>query len=173
MNIIEQMLMSYGYQIISKIEPGGNMADVYRGDQDLGAAGMRPVVVKVLKPQPFATGLPDPRQNQSFRLFLQEASLVAGITHPHIITLLEYQYDEETQQAFIVTPYMEGGTLLNQLEQADGQPLPPDQVMHWLLHITDGLAYIHHKNILHLDIKPPNILLDSVVYGSRWKSKKT
>ncbi len=59
--------------------------------------------------------------------------------------------------AYIVTPYISGGTLKDRLEQG---PLAPEEARAIFAQLADALHYMHERGILHRDIKPTNIFLD-------------
>jgi hypothetical protein len=133
------------YTVIEHIGRGG-MADVWSArDQRL----RRMVAIKTI-----AVGLSgdvDPVQ-----LFKQEAQTIAQMEHPHILPI--YDFGEHEGNLYIVMRLVTGGSLENLLEK---KPLTVDETLRIGQAIAEALDYAHHNNIVHLDLKPPNILLDS------------
>ncbi|GER86935.1 hypothetical protein KDW_10970 [Dictyobacter vulcani] len=83
---------------------------------------------------------------------------MTGLTqldHPNIISLLDY--DDCNQQAYLVLPYIGGGSLEHVLKRHG--TLAPRQVLTYLLQIATALDYIHRQGIIHGNLKPANCLL--------------
>ena len=85
--------------------------------------------------------------------FLKEAQMIASLNHPHIIRI--HDIFEENGTAYYVMEYHDGGSL-SDMEL----PMNPQRAVSYIRQICSALSYIHRKNIMHLDIKPANILLD-------------
>ena len=90
--------------------------------------------------------------------FLREIEIVAGLTHPHILTLIDS--GEADGLLFFVMPYVEGETLQARLDR-EGQ-LPVEEALRiaqggsrtpWPMPTSNG--------VIHRDIKPSNILLEA------------
>lgn len=130
------------YRIVERAGRGG-MATVYKAYQ---AALARYVAIKVL---------PDYLADEPGFLerFQREAVAVAGLRHPSIPAVFDYGTIDDV--TYIVTEYIDGGTLSEQL----GSPLPPEYVVEVLRPIASALDYAHARNVVHRDIKPPNIML--------------
>ena len=87
--------------------------------------------------------------------FLKEARTIAGLSHPNIVKI--YDVFEENGTAYFVMDYIDSGDLKTLTE---GSPLSEDIAAKYIGQISDALEYLHGKNILHLDIKPSNILIN-------------
>ncbi len=131
------------YAIRRPIGRGGS-ATVYLG-WDLKHD--RRVAVKVLGPG-FATAVGTER-------FLREIRITAALQHPHILPLLDSGSEDEI--LYFVTPYVDGPTLRARLVASGRFPL--EEVMRIGREVADALAYAHRHGVVHLDIKPENILL--------------
>jgi hypothetical protein len=87
---------------------------------------------------------------------LAEARLVATIEHPHIVPL--YEVGCESGIVFLVMRLFPDGSLAGRI--AAGERLSPEHVTELGATVADALAVAHERGVVHLDIKPDNILLD-------------
>lgn len=87
---------------------------------------------------------------------IKEARILSEVHHPYIVNVLEVF--EEHNTAYIAMEYIDGYSLKSLLEK-EGQ-LPENQALHYISQIGEALQFVHEKNILHLDVKPSNILID-------------
>ncbi len=124
----------------------GGMGIVYRAEQ----RGLGRVVA--LKRLPPGTLDDDPGADR----LRHEASVVARLQHPHIVTL--YDVGLHDGQPFLVMQLVEGTTLARLL--AEG-PLPPRRAAEILAPVARAIAYAHERGVLHRDLKPSNILIDA------------
>lgn len=85
--------------------------------------------------------------------FIKEAQTIAELQNQHVVKI--YDIFEENGTAYYVMEYLEGGSLSQRL---GGQPVNETTAQEYIAQICDALQYIHSRNILHLDIKPSNIL---------------
>lgn len=94
---------------------------------------------------------------ERFRLkFLKEARMIASLSHPNIIKI--YDVFEENDTAYYVMEYHTNGSLKDKVERTGC--LAINESDRYIRQICSALKYIHGQNILHLDVKPSNILLD-------------
>ncbi len=133
------------YRVIEHIGRGG-MADVWSArDKRLN----RTVAIK--------TVARDLSQDMNpIRMFEREAQTIAGLEHPHILPI--YEFGEYEGQLYIVMRYVSGGSLEDELEHG---ALSPFETMRIARAVAQALDYAHGSKIIHLDLKPSNILLDS------------
>ncbi|OHT06994.1 CAMK family protein kinase [Tritrichomonas foetus] len=85
-----------------------------------------------------------------------EINALMNLSHPHIINMYEYFYDEF--YLYIVLEYCPGGSL-NDIIESGGRMETP-QLITYCKDIISGLNHCHQNHIAHLDIKPQNILID-------------
>ena len=134
-----------GYRLEELIGRGG-MSIVYRA-QHLRLE--RTVALKLLMPELSA----DP----SFReRFTRESRLAASLDHPNVIPI--YEAGDENGVFYIAMRFVGGSTLKHVLE-TDG-PLPADRTASIIGQVASALNAAHEeKNLVHRDVKPPNILV--------------
>ncbi len=87
--------------------------------------------------------------------FLKEARTIASLSHPNIVKIIEVF--EENNTAYYAMEYIPNGSL-KKLVQEQGVFDEAD-TLHTIKEVGNALEYIHSRNILHLDIKPDNIML--------------
>src|SRR5207247_1085393 len=134
----------------------------YRLERLLGRGGMgavylahelaldRDVAIKVLPPEHATT----PQMRDRFR---REARTAARLSHPHIVPL--HTFGEVSGLVYFVMGYIAGESLASRLKREG--PFPPEQARTLLAAICDALDYAHRQGIVHRDIKPDNILIDT------------
>ncbi|MFI5274790.1 MAG: serine/threonine-protein kinase, partial [Ktedonobacterales bacterium] len=81
------------------------------------------------------------------------------LRHPHIVTVLAYGEDAASGLAYMVQPYLRGGTLADRMAARTG-PVPLAEIAAITRQLADGLDYAHHQGVIHRDIKPANVLLN-------------
>ncbi len=135
------------------------LADRYKIESHLGEGGMatvylaedlkheRKVAVKVLRPE-LAAVLGAER-------FVQEIKTTANLQHPHILPL--FDSGEADSFLYYVMPFIDGETLRDKLNRET--QLGIEEAVSITTAIADALDYAHRQNVIHLDIKPENILL--------------
>lgn len=87
--------------------------------------------------------------------FLREARMVAQLANRHIIDI--YDVFEENKTAYYVMEYLPGGCVEDYVS-ANGA-IPEKEALELIKQIGAAISYIHENKILHLDIKPANIML--------------
>ena len=127
----------------------GGMGAVYLAQQ---SRPRRQVAVKVLLPM---TPL-SPHQLAAFlERFRRETDAAASLEHPHIMPV--YEYGESAGTAFLVMPYISGGTLRDELEETG--PLSLARAVNYLEQMAAALDFAHENGVIHRDIKPANIMV--------------
>ena len=87
---------------------------------------------------------------------IKEAKILSDVHHPHIVNVLEVF--EENGTAYIIMEYIDGYSLKHRLDTSG--PLSEATALKYIRQIGEALIFVHQKNILHLDMKPSNILID-------------
>ncbi len=137
------------------------LGEHYRVTRSLGAGGMatvflaeerhpaRLVAIKVLRP--------DLAHAVGSERFLREVDTVATLAHPHILPI--HTAGEADGLLYYVMPYVEGESLRDVLER-DTQ-LDLDKALQIVRNVADALQHAHDHGVIHRDVKPENILLQS------------
>jgi serine/threonine protein kinase len=133
------------YVITDKIAQGG-MGTVFKA---LEPALERYVAIKVLRPE-YAS---NPAYVQYFQ---EEARAVAALRHPNIVPI--FFIGQEGSVVFFSMSYIEGETFENWIDTK--RWFNEEQAKWFLSHAVAALHSAHKANIVHLDIKPANFLID-------------
>src|SRR6266516_4348915 len=127
----------------------GSMGAVYLARQ---SQSQREIVVKIFLQ---ASAL-EPLQYIDFLVrFRHEMDSVATLEHPHILPI--YEYEEREGLVYLVMPFESVSTLESMLNSQEIFPLL--KVADYLDQLAGALDYAHEHGVLHLDIKPSNILV--------------
>lgn len=89
------------------------------------------------------------------RKFIKEAQNIARLKHRGIVPIIDIF--EENGTAYYVMEHLSGGSLAGKVKQG---ALPEKEALRYIGQVAAALEYIHSHRIMHLDIKPANILLD-------------
>jgi serine/threonine-protein kinase len=141
-----------GYRDLALIGRGG-MAEIYRAEHP---TLKRKVAIKVL--------LPNLAEDEQFRKrFMREAKTLAELEHPNIVKL--FDYGEENDLYYMVMEYLDGANLSAHLKQ--NGPLPLSRTIEILQDVASALDYAHKFGLIHRDVKPSNVMLDSGMNSPR------
>lgn len=94
------------------------------------------------------------------RRWLREARAISKVRHPNVVSL--YDCREVGPWLVLVLEYVPGGSLARRVSG----PLPPRAAAGLMEKIARAVGYVHGQGVLHLDLKPSNILLDGEINGS-------
>ncbi len=118
---------------------------VYRGYQ---TSLKRDVLIKLLKP----SGSSDLKKR-----FEREARVYARLNHPNIVSV--FDFGEQEKFLYIILEYVHGTSLKSLLEKSPN--LPEDIILKIGTAVLSALEHASQKKVVHRDIKPGNILIDS------------
>lgn len=147
---------------VPDLEPGELFAGRYAVERLLGEGDRkqtylardtkldRLVAVSLVKPEAIES---DPEGTE------REARVLGRIGgHPNIVSLYDYEIDNEGALQYIVFQYLSGGTLAKCLQQAGQQSL--DDILRLGRQLSRGLAHLHDRGLIHRDVSPDNVWLD-------------
>lgn len=130
----------------------GTLGAVYRARQ---MALGRPVVLKEVKSVfQLASYL---RRDELLLRLRERLEAHASLTHPFILDLVDQNLDRE-QPYFVV--HAAAGNLRARLDANDGGRLAPDVAFRVVAQVLQALRHAHERDVLHLGLKPENVLLD-------------
>ena len=138
------------YQITAHLGRGG-MSDVYKAHQP---SLNRDVAIKVM--------LPHIATDEGFSArFQREARAVAALRHLHIVQVYDFGYESGTY--YMVMEYIDGGNLKDLLEMyaMRGRRMPLEDILRITAQVGDALYYAHGHNLVHRDVKPGNVMLNT------------
>ena len=93
--------------------------------------------------------------SKCLKKFKSEARKIASLNNDHIVSIIDIF--DENGTSYYVMKYLDGGSLADRIRHA---ALPESQALAIIREIADALKSIHSNGLLHLDIKPANILFD-------------
>ena len=144
--IEEIKLLNNRYRLVEPIATGG-MAVVFKAVDEMLE---RTVAVKILR-EDYST-------DEAFReQFKQEAKAAANLSHPNIVTVYDFGFDED--KVFIVIEYIDG-TDLKSLIRKKGRFTIEDTVG-LMVQACAGIGYAHRAGLVHCDVKPQNMLVSN------------
>lgn len=88
---------------------------------------------------------------------LSEARTASRLEHPGIVAVHDFAVEDGI--AYLVMEYVDGLTLSEFLSRVEGGTLTHDEVAYLVAQLGDAVAFAHRESVLHLDIKPSNIML--------------
>ncbi|WP_010530491.1 Stk1 family PASTA domain-containing Ser/Thr kinase [Lentibacillus jeotgali] len=146
--MLDGHLLNERYRIKGSIG-GGGMADVYLAKDTILD---RNVAIKVLR-------LDYADDEEFIARFDREAQSAASLSHPNIVSV--YDVGEEDRLLFMAMEYVDGLTLKEYIQRY--APIGVEDALDIMTQITSAIAQAHDNDIIHRDIKPQNILIDT--YG--------
>ena len=88
----------------------------------------------------------------------REVQVVSNLQNPNIVEIYDYHIDENPGRSYIVYRYIAGPVLMT---PQPGQKINYPQLIKLMITVTNAVHYAHRKNVIHRDLKPRNILIDS------------
>lgn len=139
------------YEVIERLGRGG-MAEVYRAYH---ASLDRYVAIKVL--HTFLADAPEFRTR-----FEREARHIARLKHPNIVQVYDFDFDEATENYFMVMELIDGPTLKDRLQELTqkGETFTLEDAVPIIREAATALAFAHAEGMIHRDVKPANLMLD-------------
>lgn len=140
----EKEIIAGRYRLVALLG-AGSAGRVFRAVDEVSG---KTVALKMF----FAAGA---RGGAAYERFVRESRLAQSLRHPALIEV----YDVSLDHGFLVMEYLAGGSLAQRL--ATGDRLGGAQVRRLALELLGGLELAHHRGVVHRDVKPANIFLDS------------
>ncbi|KAG8447274.1 hypothetical protein GDO86_014659 [Hymenochirus boettgeri] len=106
------------------------------------------VAVKTMKPG-----------SMSPAAFLEEANLMKTLQHDRLVRL--YAVVTQGEPIYIITEYMQKGSLLDFLKSEEGNNQPMTQLIDFSAQIAEGMWFIERKNYIHRDLRAANCLVSA------------
>ena len=88
--------------------------------------------------------------------FIKEARTIAKLDHPNIVKI--FDVFKENNTAYIVMEYLDGRSLGEHIKQYG--PLDEGKAVSYIYMVGSALSYAHSQHVMHLDVKPSNIMYD-------------
>jgi serine/threonine-protein kinase len=141
--------------VIERRLGAGAMGSVYaaRGTSDAAAGPARFAIKALLAAK--AKGDAEERRAR----FLREAAVCANIRHPNVVPVVDHGIDEATSVPYLVMPLLVGEDLASVLDRVGC--LEPETAIALVVQACEGLAAAHALGVVHRDVKPSNLFLES------------
>ncbi len=156
--ITEGQQLDYGrYRLLNLISRSSTSEIYLAEDTRLN----RQVVIKAILPENSAYPGVDATKWES-RFLLRETEIIMKFNHPHILTLLGYgeEFVNGNMLIYLVTPFCPEGSLAAWLKQRNNL-LSPQDIEQFVRQAAAALTYAHYNQIIHLNVKPSNFLIQS------------
>lgn len=153
-----QQLIGRRYELIDLIGAGG-MGQVHRAHDRLTDAIVALKQVMIPNEQLVTNSTPDPTQ-QSHISLATEFRMLATLRHPHIISVLDYGFDENQRPYFTMELLEDAHPITDIATHLESQ-----EKINLILQMLQALAYLHRRGILHRDLKPDNVLVTQSTDG--------
>jgi serine/threonine protein kinase len=127
----------------------GAMGAVFKGHHE--GMGLD-VAVKVLNPK---LGRKEPK---TLKRFVREVRLLAAINNPHVVRV--YDAGQQDKYTYMIMELVKGQSL-DSLRRQEGGRMRPGAVAYYLRQVALGLHAVHQCGVVHRDIKPDNIMVDT------------
>lgn len=143
---------------------GHTVSSAYTLDRVIGEGGMgvvfeatqlkldRKVALKILK-------LDGPNAQEAFGRFERELAILANMSHPNIVRVLDSGHDQGLDLYFIAMDLVGGQTLA---ELIDGFRFEPELALEIIYQLCGALAQPHSEGVIHRDLKPDNVIVEVI-----------
>ena len=111
-----------------------------------------------IKRMPLRINDQSPSEASTMSEALAEARTSSMLQHPNIVTMFDFERDDS--YSYLVMEYVDGLNLADFLARVEGGVLTFDECAHLVDSVAAALAFAHENGVLHLDIKPANIMVD-------------
>lgn len=151
MDTIQSQLLANRYSLHTLIGKGG-MGAVYKASDRL--TGNELALKRIMiRGQDLAFGSRDSSTDLHISI-AREFKLLASLRHPHIISVLDYGFDEHQQPYFTMDLLTDSQNILHAC-----QDKKPQEKIDLIIQVLEALAYLHRNGVIHRDLKPDNVLV--------------
>jgi serine/threonine-protein kinase len=133
-----------GFVVKARLGHGGSSAVYLAEDPEAS----RPVSLKILGPD-------DSRSPEARARFVHEFEILSALRHPNIVRM--YRHGEADGKLWSAREYVRGATVAKLVRMPHQRP-DLRRVLHVLANVAAGLDYAHAEGVVHLDVKPANVL---------------
>ncbi len=140
--------------LLSRVLGSGSMGTVYEARGPSGEC----LALKALFSAP-SDAEDGPSAAERRARFLREAAVCATIAHPNVVPVVDHGIDATHNLPFLVMPLLEGEDLAALLDRVGR--LEPDVAVALFVQACEGLGAAHARGIVHRDVKPSNLFLDT------------
>ena len=101
--------------------------------------------------------------NDNVQRFINEAKVLCELSHPNIVTLIDF--DEDERGLYYIMEYVDGMSLHDKIYGIEFKKMTTSEKVSIIKQTLNAFEFMHSKNILHRDVKPDNIMIgkDGVV----------
>ncbi|XP_048480003.1 serine/threonine-protein kinase ULK3 [Plutella xylostella] len=135
-----------GYVVTEKLG-SGSYSTVYKAYTKVGARSV--VAIKCVDKSRLK------HSSSAVDNLITEIRLLKTLQHPHIVQMKEFSWDD--RNIYIITEYCSGGDLSKYIHKYGR--VPERQVLYFLQQLVSALRFLRSHNVVHMDLKPHNLLL--------------
>jgi serine/threonine-protein kinase len=144
-DVSEDETIGKKYKVVKALDKGG-MAEIYKVYDRLERE------YKAIKIVPQAA-----YGSEALEHLRTEINISKKISHPNVIRV--YDLLEDRGRYFLVMEYIDGKNLYQLLKASPGKRLNEYDVIEYMIQVSKGLKEIHRRGVIHLDLKPRNIMI--------------
>lgn len=135
-----------GYVVTEKLG-SGSYSTVYKAHTKVGARSI--VAIKCVDKSSIKNS------GSAVDNLITEIRLLKSLTHPHIVNMINFTWDD--RNIYIIMEYCCGGDLSKYIHRYGR--VPENQVLYFLQQLASALKFLREKGVVHMDLKPHNLLL--------------
>jgi serine/threonine protein kinase len=145
-DVIDGDTIGKKYKVEKEHDKGG-MAKIYKVFDRLARE------YRAIKTVPHALSY----DNEALEQLRNETNNAQKISHPNVIRV--YDLIEDKGRYLLVMEYIDGKNLYQVLKDSSDKKLKEHEVLQYMIQVSKGLEEIHRRGIVHLDLKPKNLML--------------
>ncbi|HNV68393.1 MAG TPA: protein kinase, partial [Candidatus Ozemobacteraceae bacterium] len=142
---LEDWVIGGNYRVLNRMGSGGTASVLRATDLSLN----REVALKILLEN-------ETTDEELTKRFLAEGKILASLRHPNVVMVYSLGLDQRLKFPFLVMEMVHGATLDDHLEDLRN----PLLLFREMITILEAIHFCHQKKIIHLDLKPSNVMID-------------